>query len=49
MAFDGLRFPLAVDDIVEIATAVVSFRLYQQQSVPFILNVVIGGGTVNIG
>ena len=45
MAFDGLRFTLSVDGIVEMATAVVSFRLYQHHCVP----VVIGGGTVNIG
>ncbi|EFS4985055.1 type VI secretion system tip protein VgrG, partial [Salmonella enterica] len=32
---EGLRFTLEVDGILEMATAVVSFRLVQRHSVPF--------------
>ncbi|MCV6004550.1 type VI secretion system tip protein VgrG, partial [Escherichia coli] len=44
MAAEGLRFTLSVDGIVEMATAVVSFRLYQHHCTPFILDVDIASG-----
>lgn len=39
MSLKGLRFTLNVDGLSETATAVVSFRLYQQYSGPFVLEV----------
>ncbi|HEL8363865.1 TPA: type VI secretion system tip protein VgrG [Escherichia coli] len=44
MPSEGLRFTLSVDGIVEMATAVVSFRLYQHHCTPFILDVDIASG-----
>ncbi len=44
MSSEGLRFTLSVDGIVEMATAVVSFRLYQHHCTPFILEVEIASG-----
>ncbi|EDW0111093.1 hypothetical protein AYT02_003854 [Salmonella enterica] len=37
MSSAGLRFTLEVDGILEMSTAVVSFRLVQRHSVPFVL------------
>ncbi|HFW1659032.1 TPA: hypothetical protein ACIA0S_004353 [Salmonella enterica subsp. houtenae serovar [1],40:z4,z23:-] len=37
MTSAGLRFTLEVDGILEMSTAVVSFRLVQRHSVPFVL------------
>ncbi len=39
---------LSVDDIVEMATAVVSFRLYQHHCTPFILDVDIASGLFDL-
>ncbi|EDT6888566.1 type VI secretion system tip protein VgrG, partial [Salmonella enterica subsp. enterica] len=39
MSSAGLRFTLEVDGILEMSTAVVSFRLVQRHSVPFVLEV----------
>ncbi|EDX2012692.1 type VI secretion system tip protein VgrG, partial [Salmonella enterica] len=39
MSSAGLRFTLEVDGILEMSTAVVSFRLVQRHSVPFELEV----------
>ncbi|EPF3109098.1 contractile injection system protein, VgrG/Pvc8 family, partial [Escherichia coli] len=44
MSSEGLRFTLSVAGIVEMATAVVSFRLYQHHCTPFILDVDIASG-----
>ncbi|MBA8501316.1 type VI secretion system tip protein VgrG [Escherichia fergusonii] len=44
MSLKGLRFTLEVDGLPEIATAVVSFSLYQRHSAPFILEVDIASG-----
>ena len=48
MSSEGLRFTLAVYDIVEMATAVVRFRLYQHHCTPFILNVDIASGLFDL-
>ncbi|HDC2125849.1 TPA: type VI secretion system tip protein VgrG, partial [Salmonella enterica] len=48
MSSEGLRFTLSVDGIVEMATAVVSFSLHQQHSVPFILDVDIASGLFDL-
>lgn len=44
MSHKGLRFTLKVDDIMETATAVVSFTLHQRLSVPFVLRIHIASG-----
>ncbi|HAO0301351.1 TPA: type VI secretion system tip protein VgrG [Escherichia coli] len=44
MPSEGLRFTLSVAGIVEMATAVVSFRLYQHHCTPFLLDVDIASG-----
>jgi type VI secretion system secreted protein VgrG len=43
MSLKGLRFTLEVDGLPETATAVVSFTLYQNLSIPFSLSVDIAG------
>jgi len=48
MALKGLRFTLKVDGIQEMATAVVSFRLVQRHSVPFVLEVGIASGLFDL-
>ena len=48
MSSEGLRFTLAVDDIVEMATAVVSFRLVQRHCVPFSLEVSVASGLFDL-
>ncbi|EJB5050707.1 type VI secretion system tip protein VgrG, partial [Salmonella enterica] len=45
---EGLRFTLEVDGILEMATAVVSFRLVQRHSVPFVLEVGIASGLFDL-
>lgn len=44
MSLKGLRFTLSIDGLAETATAVVNFRLYQQYSGPFVLEVDIASG-----
>ncbi|WP_080949927.1 type VI secretion system tip protein VgrG [Citrobacter amalonaticus] len=44
MSLKGLRFTLEVDGLMEMATAVVSFRLAQHYSAPFLLKVDIASG-----
>ncbi|EDW1644279.1 type VI secretion system tip protein VgrG, partial [Salmonella enterica subsp. enterica] len=48
MSAEGLRFTLKVDGILEMATAVVSFRLVQRHSVPFVLEVGIASGLFDL-
>ncbi|MDA3132347.1 type VI secretion system tip protein VgrG [Atlantibacter subterranea] len=48
MAAEGLRFTLKVDGIPEMATAVVSFRLVQRHSVPFVLEAGIASGLFDL-
>ncbi|MFA9594970.1 hypothetical protein [Citrobacter telavivensis] len=44
MSLKGLRFTLEIDGLMEMATAVVGFRLAQHYSVPFLLKVDIASG-----
>ncbi|WP_080949928.1 type VI secretion system tip protein VgrG [Citrobacter amalonaticus] len=44
MSLQGLRFTLEVDGLMEMATAVVGFRLAQHYSAPFLLKVDIASG-----
>ncbi|ECJ2427893.1 type VI secretion system tip protein VgrG [Salmonella enterica subsp. enterica serovar Victoria] len=48
MSAEGLRFTLKVEGIQEMATAVVSFRLVQRHSVPFVLEVDIASGLFDL-